>query len=178
MVRPLLHRLAVLALAGVTLAACHQDFAALNAPAPQFQRPAPVAPPPPPPPVNPATLPPVEVIPADPDPLVDLPATPVEPAGTAVVVIPATPAPAQSESPLLAQQRAACAREGGRMQTLTSGIVACIRQTGDAGRACTGASDCEGVCLARSGTCAPITPLYGCHEVQLAPGSRVTQCLD
>lgn len=170
---PLRLRLAALVLACLPLAACHDDFAALSAPPPQPPRPAVTAPPP-----APAALPPVEVIPADPapDPLA---AAPAAPSGGPVLVIPATPAPAAAaESPLLAQQRAACDREGGRMQTLASGVVACIRQTSDSGRACTASSDCEGACLARSGTCAPITPLYGCHEVLTAPGARTTQCLD
>lgn len=179
MLRLMARNLAILILAGLPLAACDENVAALNAPAPQRAPPAVVAPPSPTPP--PAAAPMIEAIPADPAPgplASDPAAPPPAPSGDAVVVIPATSAPAQAENPLLAQQRAACAREGGRLQTLVGGLVACIRPTRDAGRACTGASDCEGLCLARSGTCAPITPLYGCHEVLLAPGSRVTQCLE
>lgn len=181
-------RLAAVLLLALPLAGC-EDMATLQPPG----GPVPVVVP-----QRPAAPPPAPVATVEAPPLADLtdPEAEVAPAptGEAVVVIPATPVPAgttagtptgtaatpapAAENPLLAQQRAACAREGGRLQSLASGLVTCIRQTGDAGRACTGASDCEGVCLARSGTCAPITPLYGCHEVLLSPGSRVTQCLD
>lgn len=176
--RSLITRLALAAALILPLAACHEDFNQLSAP-----RPVAVARPAPPPPV--VVAPPV-VAPAAPietatlaDPLVPLSPTtaPAAPGQGSVVVIPSSPAP-QGESPLLAQQRAACAREGGRLQSLTGGNVSCIRQTRDAGQACTGAGACEGACLARSGTCAPITPLFGCHEVLLAPGSTVTQCVE
>jgi hypothetical protein len=178
-------RLAAILLLALPLAGC-EDMATLSAPG----GPVPVVVP-----QRPAAPPPAPVVEAPPladltDPEAEVELAPA-PTGEAVVVIPSTPVPAApagtpaaaapapaAENPLLAQQRAACAREGGRLQSLASGLVTCIRQTGDAGRACTGASDCEGVCLARSGTCAPITPLYGCHEVLLSPGSRVTQCLD
>jgi len=86
--------------------------------------------------------------------------------------------PPPPEPPLLAERRRACVREGGRMVPRAGGVLACVRMTGDGGRACTASRQCEGECLARSGTCAPVTPLHGCHEVWLAPGSRVTQCLD
>lgn len=192
-------RLAAVLLLALPLAGC-EDMATLQppgGPVPVVVPQRPAAPPPAPvatveaPPLADLTDPEAEVAPAPTgEAVVVIPATPV-PAGTAGTTAgtptgttagtptgtAATPAPA-AENPLLAQQRAACAREGGRLQSLASGLVTCIRQTGDAGRACTGASDCEGVCLARSGTCAPITPLYGCHEVLLSPGSRVTQCLD
>jgi hypothetical protein len=179
--------IAALVLAILPLAGCDEAVMGMGTPAPVpvYVPPRPdlgaLPPPPAAPPANPAQE-------AD---LASL--TPPEPAGGPVVVIPAVPEPMAvaapqignpapsgpaAESPLLAQQRAACAREGGRMTSLPSGLVSCIRQTRDAGRTCTGARDCEGVCLARTGTCAPIAPLYGCHEVLLAPGSRVTQCLD
>lgn len=200
----LLTRLAVPVLAALTLSACDDPaFNAPRAPIPVVvpQRPAI-------PPATPVTTPapataadPTDLAATDPEPGPTDPAAPAV-TGAPVVVIPAQPVapgtsataaastppgapatdtaapPAPGENPLLAQQRAACAREGGRLQSLPSGLVTCIRTTRDAGRACTGASDCEGVCLARSGTCAPITPLYGCHEVLLSPGSRVTQCLE
>ncbi len=106
-------------------------------------------------------------------PLEDLPeVAPVQEPASAV------PVPAQPVSPLLAQQRAACLREGGQMTPRGNGIYSCVLPTRDAGATCTSASDCEGVCLARSGTCAPFQPLFGCQEVFTAPGRRETLCLE
>jgi hypothetical protein len=55
---------------------------------------------------------------------------------------------------------------------------ACVRRTRDSGKQCRRDKDCDGVCLARSGTCAPVTPLFGCNEVLQDDGRRMTQCLD
>jgi len=54
----------------------------------------------------------------------------------------------------------------------------CVQRTRDAGQQCRRDRDCDGVCLARSGTCAPVTPLFGCNEVLQDDGRRMTQCLD
>jgi hypothetical protein len=183
--------LAALVLAALTLAACDAAMMAepgLRAPIPVIVPARPALPPaagdpaptelaarepePAEPPAPPGTGAPVVIIPEVPQPLT--PAAPAPPAAAP----PAAAPTAAAENPLLAQQRAACAREGGRLQSLASGLVTCIRTTRDGGRRCTQASVCEGLCLARSGTCAPITPLFGCHEVLVAPGARVTQCLD
>lgn len=86
--------------------------------------------------------------------------------------------PPPPEPPPLAAERLACQRQGGTLQPRAGGLLACVRSTRDAGRACAAADQCQGDCLARSGTCAPLTPLYGCHEVLLAGGARVTQCLE
>lgn len=95
-------------------------------------------------------------------------AAPVE-AAEAVAPAAAPPSPEQL----------ACERRGGRfMQAGQTGAMACVRTTRDAGKQCRRGSDCEGVCLARSGTCAPLTPLFGCHEILQNDGTRVTQCLD
>ncbi|MBD3765388.1 MAG: hypothetical protein IE927_11870, partial [Rhodobacterales bacterium] len=59
-----------------------------------------------------------------------------------------------------------------------SAAMTCVRPTRDAGRACTRQTQCQGYCLARSGTCAPFAPLFGCHDVLQADGRRVTLCLD
>jgi hypothetical protein len=76
-------------------------------------------------------------------------------------------------------ERAACERAGGRFEAAGPGRpLACVRLTPDAGRACAAATDCVGHCLARSGTCAPFTPLFGCHEVLTTTGARVTECLE
>jgi hypothetical protein len=39
-------------------------------------------------------------------------------------------------------------------------------------------ADCQGQCLARSMTCAPALPMFGCHEVVERSGMRVTLCID
>ena len=59
-----------------------------------------------------------------------------------------------------------------------TGVFACVHPTRDAGRRCDAASDCEGLCLARSGTCAPLAPLYGCQDVYTLPGRRETLCTE
>jgi len=105
-------------------------------------------------------------------------ATSAEPASAETVpVVPELPPP-PPEPPLLVQERAACLRAGGQMMLRGGGIHSCIQPTRDAGRACTSASDCQGLCLARSGTCAPYQPLFGCHEVFTVPGRRETLCVD
>jgi hypothetical protein len=55
---------------------------------------------------------------------------------------------------------------------------ACVTLTRDGGKACTRQSQCEGYCLARSGTCAPITPMFGCNDILQDDGREVTLCLD
>ena len=86
-----------------------------------------------------------------------------------------TPPP---DPPMMALERAACLRTGGNLMLRGGGLYACVHATRDAGRRCDAASDCQGLCLARSGTCAPFTPLYGCQEVFTAPGHRETLCID
>lgn len=96
---------------------------------------------------------------------------------------PADPAPAPStlpppEAPMLAQQRAACARDGGRLTARGGELFVCVHQTRDGGRQCIAAAECEGVCLARSRSCAPLRPLLGCQQVFTLPGRRETLCTD
>lgn len=54
----------------------------------------------------------------------------------------------------------------------------CFRQTRDAGKSCRRQTDCETECLARSRTCAPITPMIGCNPVLQSDGREVTLCID
>lgn len=73
---------------------------------------------------------------------------------------------------------ARCAQDGGRWVALAdSGPMVCLRNTPDGGRACSAATDCSSACLARSRTCAPVTPLFGCNEVLGVDGARSTVCL-
>ncbi len=59
-----------------------------------------------------------------------------------------------------------------------TGANYCAKRTRDNGKRCTKATECEGLCLARSGTCAPFNPLFGCNEILQDDGSRVTQCIN
>lgn len=91
--------------------------------------------------------------------------------------------PAASITPvgtaLVEHERAACTARGGSFSPSgPGGALACIMPTSDAGQPCADSDDCEGLCLARSASCAPLTPLFGCHEVLLAGGLRATQCID
>lgn len=54
----------------------------------------------------------------------------------------------------------------------------CYREPDDANTGCSAATDCEGACLARSRTCAPVIPLLGCHQVLSSSGVEVEQCID
>ncbi|THD84703.1 hypothetical protein E7811_02920 [Aliigemmobacter aestuarii] len=87
-----------------------------------------------------------------------------------------TPAPEVPEALKSAAQRA-CERGGGTYSKAKSAFL-CVRPTRDAGKSCRTGRDCDGYCLARSRTCAPIAPLLGCHEIILDNGVRTTQCLE
>ncbi|MFN4100888.1 MAG: hypothetical protein ACK4GT_14020 [Pararhodobacter sp.] len=102
----------------------------------------------------------------------ELPAPP-EPAAPVAEIPPPPPEP-----PMLAQQRATCRDNGGQLMPRAPGLYACVRQTRDAGRSCDEGSDCQGLCLARSATCAPLAPLFGCHEVFTTRNRRETLCTD
>jgi hypothetical protein len=91
----------------------------------------------------------------------------------------AAPAPEPLLPDLLEQATRDCTRQGGRMVSGGfAGAMTCQRDMPDAGRQCTKAGDCQGDCLARSGTCAPVSPLFGCNEILLANGQRATLCRD
>ena len=80
---------------------------------------------------------------------------------------------------VFAPQRAACEKDGGRWGKVPNrDTFTCFRITRDANKLCSSARDCEGLCLARSRTCAPQTPLFGCHEVLSASGLRQTLCIE
>lgn len=79
----------------------------------------------------------------------------------------------------LAQATQDCTRSGGQM--MASGIAnarVCIHDTRDSGKVCRRGSECEGDCLARSGTCSPVRPLFGCNEILMDSGARATLCRD
>ena len=82
-------------------------------------------------------------------------------------------------APLASPEEARCLKTGGTWASAgQSGAKACVTLTRDGGKACTRQSQCEGYCLARSGTCAPITPMFGCNDILQDDGREVTLCLD
>jgi len=87
--------------------------------------------------------------------------------------------PGALEPGLVDAQRAACEAEGARwVSSEATGRSVCLRTPADANDSCATSADCEGVCLARSRSCAPVVPLFGCHEVINARGARQTLCLE
>ncbi len=106
---------------------------------------------------------------------------PVNPAsGDAVAAAAAavTPEPVVPE-PLKSPSQIACEKKKGKFARVgRSGTFACVLQTRDGGKRCSKESDCEGLCLARSRTCSPITPVFGCQDILQQDGLRVTQCVE
>ena len=76
-------------------------------------------------------------------------------------------------------EQIACEKTSGTWaQAGKTGTMLCVRTTRDSGKQCRKGTDCDGLCLARSGTCAPIKPLFGCNEILQDDGRRVTLCID
>lgn len=100
---------------------------------------------------------------------------------TAVETLPApqpelAPAVPENAKP---EMQLACEKKGGIWSRAGSGSLrTCIYRTRDAGKRCTRESQCEGMCLARSGTCSPLKPLLGCNEILQDNGARVTLCIE
>ena len=79
----------------------------------------------------------------------------------------------------LSPEALACKAQGGFWGRVgDTAAFTCFRQTRDAGKSCRRQTDCETECLARSRTCAPITPLFGCNPVLQADGREVNLCID
>ena len=97
------------------------------------------------------------------------------PAATSAQPEPAPDIPTALKSP----GQIACEKDRGTWARAgPGGGMACIYQTRDGGRRCDSKDDCQGECLARSRTCSPIRPLFGCNAVLLDTGAEVTLCLD
>ena len=96
-------------------------------------------------------------------------------AQTPVAVPPKPPAPVVAP---ISPDQAKCERSKGQWSEMpnSSGHL-CVHQTRDSGKSCRKKGDCQGECLATSGTCSPIIPLVGCNEILQADGSQVTLCL-
>ena len=90
------------------------------------------------------------------------------------------PKPDLAETPVTpkSEMQLACEKKKGRWVKVKGELRACVLQTRDGGKRCERESQCESVCLARSGTCAPLKPLYGCNEILQDNGARVTLCLE
>ncbi|HBD91673.1 MAG: hypothetical protein A2092_13430 [Rhodobacteraceae bacterium GWE1_64_9] len=127
----------------------------------------------------------VAVAAATPAPVAVPPAVPVPPAVTVPeeaapvdgaevpALVPAVPAVLKTE------EQVACERRGGSWSPVPgSSARSCVNRTRDAGKSCRKRSDCEGECLARSRSCAPIRPLFGCNDILQADGRQVTLCID
>ncbi len=78
------------------------------------------------------------------------------------------------------QSKAYCEGQGGRFGTRPGGGEdrVCYRTPSDANTSCSVGTDCEGLCLARSRTCAPVVPLFGCNDVITDSGLPATVCID
>lgn len=88
--------------------------------------------------------------------------------------VPAVVVPEVEKTPM----QIACEKKKGVWTRTEEGAHACVTYTGDGGKRCTKATQCESACLARSGTCAPYQPLFGCNEILDDMGRRMTLCLD
>ena len=100
----------------------------------------------------------------------DIAQTAAEPAAAAE---PATP-----EAPKSAEQLLCEKAKGQWLSAGDTGANYCASLTRDGGKQCRKKGDCQGQCLARSGTCSPITPLYGCNDILEKDGGQVTMCID
>lgn len=79
---------------------------------------------------------------------------------------------------LMVSERLACEEDGGRWGVgANTGSSVCYFPTRDANKQCRAESDCQTMCLARSRTCAPFDPFFGCHEVLQDNGLPATVCI-
>lgn len=92
---------------------------------------------------------------------------------------PVTPSATEPVPDLLRIASQQCDRDKGRW-ALAPGkaTYVCYHEMRDAGKLCRADSDCDGLCLARSRTCSPIEPFYGCHEVLTDRGVQQTLCIE
>ncbi len=73
----------------------------------------------------------------------------------------------------------ACESRGGIWSRTGGGAAAfCQTPARDAGKSCRASTDCTGYCLAQSGTCAPVSPMLGCHDILNDQGRMLTQCIN
>ena len=121
-----------------------------------------------------------------------VPQTPAPQALAPQTPAPQTPAP-QTPAPQIPDQQTqvapaaqpkspgqtACEKgKGAWVAAGTTGTMSCQTPQRDGGRQCSRDSDCDGQCLARSRTCAPYAPLFGCNDILQDNGQRVTLCIE
>lgn len=105
------------------------------------------------------------------------PQRPAEAAAQEEIPVPEAAAPAPEEQKSAA--RLSCEKRGDMwVKAGKSSVHTCVKRTKDAGRKCSNGTQCQGECLARSRTCAPYQPLFGCNEILQDNGVRMTLCLD
>ena len=89
-----------------------------------------------------------------------------------------TPAAPPPPEPLRSPSQIACEKKGGRFAKAgNSTTFVCAREMRVGGKSCRRETDIEGLCLARSRSCSPITPVLGCQESLTQDGLRVTECV-
>lgn len=86
--------------------------------------------------------------------------------------------PEPEPEPEKPEQQIACEKKKGQWVSTAGQAFTCIFMTKDADKTCTRGTQCEGDCLARTGTCAPIRPLLGCNEILQDDGKRATLCIE
>jgi hypothetical protein len=97
-------------------------------------------------------------------------------AATAALQAGRTGAPAAAPK---SAEEAACTDAGGRWgKAGNTSAEACFRPSSDGNKACSKESDCTSQCLARSRSCAPFWPMFGCTEVIQNDGAVVRLCLE
>ncbi|OCX64563.1 hypothetical protein BFP70_11045 [Thioclava sp. SK-1] len=89
---------------------------------------------------------------------------------------PSAPLPPVGEARMEMLQ-AQCLTNGGQWTSTGLGSL-CVMRTGDSGKSCQASTQCDGACLARSGTCSPVKPLLGCNDVLTSSGLRVNECVE
>ena len=105
---------------------------------------------------------------------------PAKAAETPAAETPAAEIPvAEPPARVLGPEELACVKKGGRWSVAgKAGAMSCVQMMRDAGKSCRKKSDCEGDCLARSNSCAPVAPLFGCNQILQDNGAMVTLCRD
>ena len=90
-------------------------------------------------------------------------------------------AEAEPELPpeLKSAEQKRCERQGGSYVGVGGNkeLRTCVKRTRDANKSCDADSDCQGKCLARSRTCAPIDPLLGCNDILNDYGLVLQECV-
>ena len=107
----------------------------------------------------------------------------LRPADLSAAAAPAQPAAAEPAAPKSAAPKSAaqllCEKSLGQWVSAgDTGASYCSSMTRDGGKQCHKKTDCQGQCLARSGTCSPIAPLYGCNDIFEKDGRMVTLCIN